>query len=502
MHIRQEPFADRLPEDPLAHERIGHQRRLQPAARGRLVGAGPEHRLVARARVLGKAVLPHPLSFDRARRRAVHVEPHARHPPRRPRVIARPADEPRKRVVARVLLPAAERAILRVGIDPDVVTVLHAKFDRVRGVHVHVALVDERHPLVATVEVTEGTEQHRDHVGVDRHRVGAMAVLRCVKDKAETFGGTRMRGLPALLPRHHDVASAARLARQVASLHAVHLRPLRADRLVRRRYDDVRLIKGGVHWLAVHRQVLAGSDELILLAVELEPPALGVPGHRVGRLLVANNLRRCAAVQQRGYALQGLGFEVREVVALRIGGMVEDPLEVDVGPALPDELPAIAEPLVAGQRCQLFTSQCQHLDVADRVEDPLQRRPGEDIQKRVGHRRSHVRMFHLGPRVHAEDDVGPFTRRGPPPFVNRDHLDARQHVDDRVVVPLDIAEDRVRVGKPQRLGWRRHMRRPGQQLGPDAQRVILVVVEVRRLGSTAWAAPAERDRVRGRTGFR
>ena len=56
MHVGQEALADALAEHLLAHQRVGHPGRLQPAARGRLVRAGAEHRLVVGARILGQPV--------------------------------------------------------------------------------------------------------------------------------------------------------------------------------------------------------------------------------------------------------------------------------------------------------------------------------------------------------------------------------------------------------------------------------------------------------------
>ena len=111
-----------------------------------------------------------------------------------------------------------------------------------------------------------------------------------------------------------------------------------------------------------------------------------------------------------------------------------------------------------------------------------QRRPRENLQERIGDRGGHVGVLQLGPRIDAEYDVRPFARRAPPPFVHADQFDPRQHVDHRVVVPLDVAEDGIGVGKPQRLGGRGNVRLAGEQPVADPQRMVLVVVIVGRLG--------------------
>ena len=231
----------------------------------------------------------------------------------------------------------------------------------------------------------------------------------------------------------------------------------------------------------MHGQVLAGLDELVLFPIQLEAAALGVPGGGIRELVVADHFRRGPRVHQRRNPLPRFRFEIGEPVALGVGGGIEDALQVDVGAPLAHELPHVVEALVAGLLRQLRRHQREHLDVADGVEDALERRPRKDDEERVGHRRRHVGMLQLRPRIDTKHHVGPLAGSRPPPLLHGDHLDARQGVDHRVVVPLHVAEDRVGIGEPHDLGRRRHVGRAGQQPVADAQRMVLVVVVVRRL---------------------
>ena len=71
-------------------------------------------------------------------------------------------------------------------------------------------------------------------------------------------------------------------------------------------------------------QILARFDELILVAIELQPPALGEPGPTVVGLLEADGLRVRAIEQQGRDAVLCLFLEVEEIVALGAGREVED----------------------------------------------------------------------------------------------------------------------------------------------------------------------------------
>src|SRR3989338_9008247 len=59
VRVGEEPLAHHLAQPLLARGRVGHQRRLQPPARGALVAALAEHRLIVRVGILREPVDPH-----------------------------------------------------------------------------------------------------------------------------------------------------------------------------------------------------------------------------------------------------------------------------------------------------------------------------------------------------------------------------------------------------------------------------------------------------------
>ncbi len=333
-----------------------------------------------------------------------------------------------------------------------------------------------------SIQVAERSEEYGDHVGVDRRRMRSVPVLRRVEDELEAVLHERMLRLLRLVPTQHNIAAATNLAGKIRALHAVFLRTIGPQRFVFARHDDVGFVEGRIHGLTMHGKVLACGDELVFFAIELQASALRVPGDRIRHLVVADGLRRRAAVHDRRDPLLGLRLEIAELIALGVGAVVEDPLQVDVGAPFAHELPVIDESLVTGEFRELGTDERLHLDVAHSVEGPLHRGPRERHQEGIRHRRCHVGMLQLEPGIDAKHDVGPLARGAPPPFVDRYHLDARQHVHHGVEVPLHVAQNRVRVGEPHRLGRRRDVRRARQQLVADAQGMILVVVVVRGLG--------------------
>ena len=337
-----------------------------------------EHGLVLGRFVLGQSVRAIQLTGARARRRAVHVEPHARHAAGRTRIVAGAAQQAGIVVVLGIVLKSAERPVFRIAVDPHVVAVLDPQRLRVRRMDIHVAFVHERRTFVAAVQVAERSEQQGDHVRIDGRGVRAVAVLGRMEHESIAVRGQRMDTGLGLGPRLDDVPPAPGIARHICERDAVLLGAGGPHRLVRRRDDHVRFVEGGIDRFAVDRQVLACLDEFVFFSVELQPAALGVPGPRVGDLFVAHRLGRRAVVHQRRDALHGQPLQFRRVVALGGAGEVEHALQVDVGLALAHELPIVVEPLVAGQFGHLRSDQRQHFDVAQRVEDPRQRGARKD----------------------------------------------------------------------------------------------------------------------------
>src|SRR3972149_737241 len=209
--VHLETLADELAVVTLPHEAVCEESGFEPRARDALMGAVAVHRLIPRARALRKAVLAGLVALDTPVRRDVHVDPRARGATRHVQVVPRAHEPTHDAVVVPVALPAAEGAIGRVPVDPDVVAILAAQVLRVERVHVHVPLADVGRALVVAVEVPERPEQEDRDVLRCRHGVARVAVLRCVQDELEPLTRQRMSRPLHVRPALHHVPDLANL---------------------------------------------------------------------------------------------------------------------------------------------------------------------------------------------------------------------------------------------------------------------------------------------------
>ena len=226
---------------------------------------------------------------------------------------------------------------------------------------------------------------------------------------------------------------------------------------MRRSQDGAGVVEGRIRRLAMDRQVFTCLDELDFRAVELDAAGFGEPGLALRHLLVGIDARIGSRVHQCRDALFGEFLKVADLVAAQWRRGVDDPLQVDIRAALGDEVPHILEALVAGELGQLARHAKVGLIVGDRRESTLCGGARIDLQERIGVGGGHVRMLELHPGIDAVHDVAIFARTGPPPLVIDDQLAARQRVVDHVVVAFLVAERRVGVHLPDRLGRRRHV---------------------------------------------
>src|SRR4030095_8274492 len=90
-------------------------------------------------------------------------------------IVTCPTKQPGELVILVVFLPAAERPIRRIRIDPDIIPVLDSKGLGVVRMNIDVTLRREGLPLIMAVDVAERAEEHRYHIGVDGHGVRAVA---------------------------------------------------------------------------------------------------------------------------------------------------------------------------------------------------------------------------------------------------------------------------------------------------------------------------------------
>src|SRR3990172_1234075 len=149
------PFTDDLAHYVLAHQRVRHHRRLQPAAGDALLGAVAEAGLVTGVLGEGAAVLAGLVGADGLGAGHEGGVLHHRDAARVGGVELDAEHEAGDVVEGVVLLPALVGAVLRVGVHPHVVAVLDAQLAGVLGVHVHLVLADAGSPLVAPVGVAE-----------------------------------------------------------------------------------------------------------------------------------------------------------------------------------------------------------------------------------------------------------------------------------------------------------------------------------------------------------
>ena len=263
-----------------------------------------EHGLVAALRALRETVLTELLAPDGASGGDIHVEPHPDDARLHGVLVTRTGHPASHLIVLVRFLPTAIWAVLRIGIEPDVVTVIDPQCLRILRVDFEVPLAHPWLALVVAVDVAEGAEEQTHPVEVDRGAVGTVAILGRDEDEAVPVVACsqRVNGILQVCPRLDDVPYLARLRGEVVQRQPVHLGPGRGDQFVRLAVDHVRLVERGVHRLPEDREVLPVLPELGLVPVELQTPGAVVPGLVFVALLPASLPWVRPEVHQRGDA--------------------------------------------------------------------------------------------------------------------------------------------------------------------------------------------------------
>src|SRR3990170_8171731 len=287
MRVLLVALADDLAYYVLAHQRVRHHRRLQPAAGDALLRAVAEAGLIAGVLREGASVLAGLVGAHGLGRSHEGGVLHHRDATRVGGVVLDAKHEAGDVVEGVVLLPALVRPVLRVGVHVNVVAVLDAQLAGVLRVDVHLVLPYAGRPLVAPVGVAEVARPDpvpvRDRPGrvVGVARLGGEAVV------AVPLLPQRVHAVPGLRPGHLDVAHRSFVRVDRGGGDAVVVGP---DRVVFGD-DDVRQVRRRLHRLPVDDHVLAVLYELVLVAVEFDAAGLVVERLGLVDLLPAGDAR-------------------------------------------------------------------------------------------------------------------------------------------------------------------------------------------------------------------
>ena len=119
--------------------------------------------------------------------------------------------------------------------------------------------------------------------------------------------------------------------------------------------DDVRHVGRCLRPLAVHDEVLAVLDRLRYVAVGVHATGVGEEWDVVMSLFVEGNAGVGAEHHEGGAGLAELaGHDLIHLVAHSSGGGVQQPLQVDLRPALQGELPVVGNPRVVQLLAELL----------------------------------------------------------------------------------------------------------------------------------------------------
>ena len=123
---------------------------------------------------------------------AMGVVPHPRDATRSSRIVSGPRHQSRDLVPLWIFLPAMEGAVVRVGVDPNVIAVLDTQRLRIQGMHVDVHFGNRRHPPVGAGHVSKGPKPDGNDVDVGWGCVRAVSILGRVEDEVVTVLPKRM----------------------------------------------------------------------------------------------------------------------------------------------------------------------------------------------------------------------------------------------------------------------------------------------------------------------